>query len=629
MTPNPRLFPLAIVARITAFPTRLLLAALLAAVCAGAAGVPPVQAAGVVSTCNEASLVAALAGGGTVTFSCSGTITLASTITISTDTTLDGAGQTVTIHGNDAVRVFYVNSGVTFNLQNLTVSHGSATAGGGIYNAGGTVNVINSTVNYNISTATSTGGGGIYNAGGTLNVTNSTLDSNRTLAQSSHGGGIYNAGGTLNVTNSTLDSNRTLAHSSHGGGIWNSGVLNVTDSVIRGNSCDANSHGGGIYQHSSGRATLTRVTLSGNSARYAYGGGVYSVGTLILTNVTLSENTAHTSGGLYAAASTSNATLTNVTVSGNTAPNGVGGITNNNRSQMTIRNSILWGNTGTTHNEFFNETIAGTVAAISNSVVQGGCPADTTCSNIVTADPKLGALANNGGSTQTRSLGTDSAAIDAGNNALCPATDQRSQPRNDMGCDVGAYELQYTDSASVSRAISTGGAYTFGPALAKVQVANAGTCTGLAIQRVTGNHAQATIPNLQTGAYWTITPVPADCSGFNVTLGLPALAFTPDGNSKVCRWDTTASQWSCGPSADNAVTVETYLGQGPQSSVQRQNVTAFSDWVVGNMVGPTAVTLVTLGARGAAPSPFPVGVPLALAGLAVGCWLARSRRPLR
>ena len=66
----------------------------------------PAHAGGVVSVCDEAHLLAALAGGGTVTFTCSGTITLTAEITIAADTTIDGSGQTVTISGNNAVRVF-------------------------------------------------------------------------------------------------------------------------------------------------------------------------------------------------------------------------------------------------------------------------------------------------------------------------------------------------------------------------------------------------------------------------------------------------------------------------------------------------------------------------------------------
>ena len=95
----------------------------------------PAQAGGVVSACNETALKAALAGGGTVTFSCSGTITLTSTVAIAANTTIDGSGQNVTISGGGAVGVFFVNSGVTLNLNKLTIADGNADEGGGIRNS--------------------------------------------------------------------------------------------------------------------------------------------------------------------------------------------------------------------------------------------------------------------------------------------------------------------------------------------------------------------------------------------------------------------------------------------------------------------------------------------------------------
>jgi hypothetical protein len=54
---------------------------------------------GVVTNYTEADLLAAMAGGGIVTFACDGTITLASTITNSIDTVIDGTGHQVTISG--------------------------------------------------------------------------------------------------------------------------------------------------------------------------------------------------------------------------------------------------------------------------------------------------------------------------------------------------------------------------------------------------------------------------------------------------------------------------------------------------------------------------------------------------
>jgi hypothetical protein len=138
----------------------------------------PAHAGGVVSICDEAHLLAALSGGGTVTFTCSGTITLASTITIAANTTIDGSGQNVTISGNHALQVFIVDSGVALNLKELTIA--DAVGGGGE--------------------------GGILNQG-TLTISNCAFTDN-----SGYGGCIYNYG-TLTVSNSTFSGN-------YGGGHW-------------------------------------------------------------------------------------------------------------------------------------------------------------------------------------------------------------------------------------------------------------------------------------------------------------------------------------------------------------------------------------------------------------------------
>src|ERR1035437_9183696 len=82
-------------------------------------------AGGTVTSCDEASLRAALAGGGTVTFACNGTITLANTLVITNNTVLDASGHSMTLSGGNAVRLFYVEPGVTFCATNLTLANGS------------------------------------------------------------------------------------------------------------------------------------------------------------------------------------------------------------------------------------------------------------------------------------------------------------------------------------------------------------------------------------------------------------------------------------------------------------------------------------------------------------------------
>jgi len=57
-------------------------------------------------------------------------------------------------------------------------------------------------------------------------------------------------------------------------------------------------------------------------------------------------------------------------------------------------------------------------------------------------DPLIGALADNGGPTETRALLAGSPAIDAGDAEGCPKADQRGVARpQGAACDIGAFEL--------------------------------------------------------------------------------------------------------------------------------------------------------------------------------------------
>ncbi|MBK9968926.1 MAG: right-handed parallel beta-helix repeat-containing protein [Holophagales bacterium] len=91
-----------------------------------------VRAAGVVGngtpgSCSEAALNTALAGGGVVTFSCGGTVTIpitsTKTISAALPTDVDGGGL-VTLDGQDAVRIFSVDYQRQLALRNLTLRRG-------------------------------------------------------------------------------------------------------------------------------------------------------------------------------------------------------------------------------------------------------------------------------------------------------------------------------------------------------------------------------------------------------------------------------------------------------------------------------------------------------------------------
>jgi hypothetical protein len=65
---------------------------------------------------------------------------------------------------------------------------------------------------------------------------------------------------------------------------------------------------------------------------------------------------------------------------------------------------------------------------------------------LTNSNPNLGALASNGGPTQTMALPSGSPAVDAGDPTSTITSDQRGLPRNqgaqDPLSDIGAYELQ-------------------------------------------------------------------------------------------------------------------------------------------------------------------------------------------
>ncbi len=218
----------------------LLLVGLLAGVglLASRAATPAHAATTTITSCTEAALDTAItnaASGDTLTFGCSGDILLTTTLTISKNLTLDGSGETVTLDGQNQVEVLSVNSGVTFTLKALTIAHGSAFDGGGLFNDHGTVSISDSTVANN-----SAGGGGagaLDNKGGTVTITNSTFSGNSTPAT---GGAIYNTG-TLSITNSTFANNSSTQSSA--GAIFNDDTLSISNSTFANNSA---ADGGGL-----------------------------------------------------------------------------------------------------------------------------------------------------------------------------------------------------------------------------------------------------------------------------------------------------------------------------------------------------------------------------------------------
>jgi uncharacterized repeat protein (TIGR03803 family) len=268
-------------------------------------GSMPARAGGTVTVCTETALRAAMAGGGTVTFACDGTIALATTITNTLDTVLDGSGHQVTISGGDTVRVFSVATNVSLGVINLTIAHGFGRVGGGILNLGGNVSLNGAQIQANTASyeaepqdTRSAAGGGLFNQGGSVNATNCVYSDNKTKQQSAPsysssregGGALCNESGEIRLQSCSFYSNSVAgapgpgntdgtAPEAKGGAIANSGTFEAEQCTFF-----ANSAAGGVGGYAGG------VGGGGN------GGAVCNLGILDLRDTAFLSNSV--SGGL-------------------------------------------------------------------------------------------------------------------------------------------------------------------------------------------------------------------------------------------------------------------------------------------------------------------------------------------
>jgi hypothetical protein len=158
---------------------------------------------------------------------------------------------------------------------------------------------------------------------------------------------------------------------------------------------------------------VTNSTFNANGGAFAAGGNIY--------------NCCNNKG---------TALLDNDTIAGGIAASGLGGnVSNVNSDQQAgtlfLENTIL-------ANASSGMNCDGTMTDLGGNLRWP--TSDSTCVGSY-GDPKLAALANNGGPTFTMALQTGSAAINTAIESFCPPTDQRGviRPQGPQ-CDIGAFE---------------------------------------------------------------------------------------------------------------------------------------------------------------------------------------------
>jgi hypothetical protein len=228
-----------------------------------------------------------------------------------------------------------------------------------------------------------------------------------------------------------------------GGGILNLGSLTLSNCTVTGNSTV---DGGGIFNGSSGTMTMSGDTVNGNTATLA-GGGVGNIGQLTILNCTIASNNANSGGGIANSGvlKMANSTVAYNTVTGPGADGG--GIYNKGSgSQLDLLNTIVFNpNSGAaTENEVFGDLISTAQGDLFGFGTSGIASGGDLGGNKFNFNPLLGPLQNNGGPTATMALLSGSPAIGAGTGTSLisglsvPSFDQRGNPRPAKNIDMGA-----------------------------------------------------------------------------------------------------------------------------------------------------------------------------------------------
>jgi hypothetical protein len=258
---------------------------------------------GTPASCTPAAVVAAVAAGGVITFSCGAnpvTITMTAAATVASTShqvVLDGGGK-VTLSGGGNTQILSMNAGwqqqwPRLVVQNLTftdaysgtqqTSGSSVYGGGAIFAEGGQLTVVNSAFlgNSCYASGPDLGGGAIRAVGmdpaDPVYVTGDTFSGN----SCSNGGALSGLFAHFDVINSLMTGNKAIGWGANpaaagtpgggsGGAIYTDGTgydLSVTDTVMRDNT--AREGGGGIFfvvNSGGGTLQIASSTLQGNTS---------------------------------------------------------------------------------------------------------------------------------------------------------------------------------------------------------------------------------------------------------------------------------------------------------------------------------------------------------------------------
>lgn len=371
----------------------------------------PVSAAGTVgngtpASCDGNAIQTALNGGGLVQFNCGAAdnTIIANTYVIQDDTIIDGAGK-ITLDGEDLRQIFLVQPNTSLELRNIALKDGNFSSGGCVYG----------------------------DSGSTVKVYHATFTS--CAAMPGDGGAIYSVGTVISEFSQFTGNSAN----DDGGAIFALGTVTVHDSLLANNTAASS---GAAIRLNGGTLDVSYSLLTGNVAAETGGGIDIATGTVTISNSTFYDNRADQGGGIFSAGGSTDTEVKASTMIANRA-NAGGAIFYFGNGAFTFQSSIaaesldLAGTSPALECDGPSITTQGYNLIGDNSCFSGE-PTDTKDIDN-NGGAKLGALADNGGFTQTLLPDADSPALGEVAQAVCTPLDQRRALRT-APCDIGAVE---------------------------------------------------------------------------------------------------------------------------------------------------------------------------------------------